>query len=281
MLSKSTTNQLAFAQNTVGTVESTNLAGIFLQIGLKIMTTTAEKIMFPISAGCSIIHALLTYRQLYLEKGKDRATIFRAVVQTISAAAITTVFIGTFTLAAVFASAGPIIFSTVLAVNSLISLGSACYYFGKYSLSKNHNDLEKAKANTIGFIATALGTVAVGSVMLAGQIACAAIGIAAGLIGTIHALYNIYKMRQTLSKTSQQPNKDSPNEDALAQNERLISITNPHKIFSKRKEFSMPDHNTTKPISSILPTDMLAYKRGKNMAQQEVFLPQSQHKFKG
>lgn len=192
MLDKTTQNAMLNTMKVgvvVGAFDSLNLATIF-SLFLKdflhqFLEQTGKYFLFPVAAAASLISATLAWRQAYLDR-KTRS-IGRALVETGAALAITTVVIGSLVAASIFAAIAPVVFAAVLAAKTLYHAASAFYYFlqGDYAL---------AKANTVATFAGVLATVAVVGVMLLGKTALAVAGIAAGVVGTVYAVYNGVKL---------------------------------------------------------------------------------------
>jgi len=177
----------------VGTIDSLNLAAIFTMFLQGFMHKFLEELgkyfMFPIAAAASVIQAILAWRQAYLDGGQSRS-IVHAVVETVTAVAVTTAVIGALVATSVFAVATPIIFTAVMAGKTLYHAGSAMYYAGKYAVTNNFVDKTNAINNGIAATAGLVATAAVTGVFLLGKIAVAAVGIVAGIFGAAFALYN-------------------------------------------------------------------------------------------
>ncbi len=255
--------------NVAGAAESANLSGIFIQLLLDILSETAKQIMFPFAAFTSILQAMLTYRQLYLEKGKERGAIFRAVVQTISAIAITVAVVGGLAFAAVFGLAAPIIFTVVLGINTLINFGSACFYYGKYLATKDPEDYTKAKNNAIAAFAGLLATVGVGLVLLGGIKVCAVFGIVAGAVGMMHSIVNAYKTyKKSKIEEVENPIRDekpvnNEENEPLITNDPSMTLLHrtfpPTKTHNQQNEVSDEKYQTKKVVSIVRPTVTLEH----------------------
>src|SRR5262245_35854900 len=93
--------------------ESMDLAAIYTMflkdVLRKCLEKTGKNFMFPLAAGASVIQAILAWRQAALD-GKTRS-IVRAVVETISAAAITVAVVGSLAASTLFAAATPLVFT--------------------------------------------------------------------------------------------------------------------------------------------------------------------------
>lgn len=186
----------------IAVADSANLSAIFMMFlqdtWQRFLEDIGHTFMFPLAAAGAVIRAALAWRQAKLDNGKN-GTVARAVVETVSAAAITTAVVGGFVAAATFATVAPIIFTAVLAAKTLFHAGSALYYMGKAAVANKSQDpavREKAngyrsaaRAHGVGAVAGIFATAAVALVMLAGFKIFAVLGIVAGVIGIGYSIY--------------------------------------------------------------------------------------------
>jgi hypothetical protein len=228
---KDATAKNAIAQASSGVIESLSLATIYTMFFKPFLFQFLEEIgkyfLFPIVAGGAVVHAVLAWRQAYIDGGKTRSVV-SAVVETIAAVAIVIAVVGSLAATALFALAAPIIFTAVIAGKTLFNAGSAIYYGIKAASTKEteldkHGESKKdkytalAKAKGMAAIAGVFATVAVVAAFLLAKVAAAAIaaagipvviagagiGIAGAVIGgtlaVIHG-YKSYKAAQAAKK---------------------------------------------------------------------------------
>lgn len=184
----------------VGFIDAIDLGAIYTMFLKPTLHTfleeTGKYFMFPIAAAASVIKAVLSWRQAYIDRGKTRSVV-SAVVETVAALAITTAVVGALVASTVFALATPIIFTATMAGKTLFHAGSAIYFAGKAAGAKVPEKKEKyrtlAKQNAIGAVAGLVATAAVATVFLLGKIALAGIGIAGAVIGGTLAVIKGYK----------------------------------------------------------------------------------------
>ena len=184
----------------VATADSMDLTAIFAlfltEVGRRFVEEIGHFFMFPIAAMASGIRAVLAWRQWHID-GKKEGALVRAVVETVSAAAVTVAVVGGLVAASIFATLSPIIFTVALAAKTLFHLGASVYYAFEYFRSNDKDEKQKyaamAKGNAVGAFALALATVAVGFVMLAAKPIVGILGVLGGLIGTVYGLYKLYK----------------------------------------------------------------------------------------
>jgi hypothetical protein len=164
--------------------------------------------MLPFAALCSIVIAVLAWRQAQLANYEGYA-VAKAIVETLGAAAITIAVTGALVsallLSTAFTLAGPVIFAVTFGLKALFHAGAAIYFGIKQFMEKNaekKTELRgKCKDAAISSIVGILGTTAIIGVMLLAKPALVYLGIVAGAIGTAFGIVKcieLVKKRQAL-----------------------------------------------------------------------------------
>jgi hypothetical protein len=198
--------------------DSINMSLIFLlkQYFAEALAGLGHMLMFPFAALASLIRASFAFYQAKKEGYKKRSVV-QALVEGVTALAITAAVLGSLIAATLFATVAPIIFTAVSAVKTLYHLGAAFYYgvkaFSTEEVNKNEKYKNRAVAFGVGSFINALATVAIGLVMVAGNVSLGLLGMGAGMIGVIYTTYQIVKGQK---KTSQAAVKSEENQDLLS-----------------------------------------------------------------
>ena len=217
-------NQLqkkAEAQNNVwrsfvGFIDSVNLGATYVTFGLPVFDQLAlelaKLVLFPIIIAVSIFQAIFAWRQAHIDRGKQRSTI-NAIIETVSALAISTAIIGTLVASAAFVLATPIIFTAITVGKTLFHTGAAIYYGIQSKIytnplktnaqieKKKDTCFELSKQHAISAVAGAVATVVTVAVFLLGKIALAGIGMGLAIIGVGFAVYKGAHAVKTLQQT--------------------------------------------------------------------------------
>ena len=206
------------AATVVATAESIDIAGVFVMTAVESLKVIFEEIarfiMLPFAALSASLLAIFAWRQAHLSQYEGYATT-KAVVETLSAIALSTAIIGGLILTATFALVSPIIFAITFGLKTLFNAGSAIYFGVQASRADDESKKEeyrtKAKDALIGTIIGVLGTTAVIAVMLLAKPVMALFGIAAMLIGAGASVIKCAELikRNKTATTSPSANSDT------------------------------------------------------------------------
>lgn len=174
-----------------------NLAGYLYMAASEMLVPMLEAvgkyIFFPFAALTSIMYAVFAWYHYSLERTNH--LLFKAIVETIGAVAMTIAVIGFLAFEPLFAIAGPVIFATFLGLKTLFQLGTAIYY-GCMALATNdhvlkHEYRNKVKHAILSTVAGALTTFALIAVELVAMPYLAIFGILAGAFAAACAVVRI------------------------------------------------------------------------------------------
>lgn len=174
----------------------TGLFSMFQNAELRsFLEETGHYALFPLAASLSLFRAILAWRQAKLDAWQ-KGPVTKAIVETISAAAITTAVVGGFVATSIFATVSPIIFTAALGAKALFHAVSAAYYgykaFSVADPEKKKNYRSAMLANSVATLSLTLATVAVALVMIAAKPALAFLGIIGGGIATLYSAYKAF-----------------------------------------------------------------------------------------
>lgn len=196
-------------KNLVGFIDSVNI-GIIYTLFLKPLLFNfyeqlGKYIFFPIASVAALISAALSWRQAYIKKG-SKSSVLSALIDTLSALAITVAVLGSLLASSLFVLATPIIFTAVMGGKTLFSTVASIYYFGKAAgavePSKKKKYYGMSKDQLLAAMAGTIATAATVGVFLLGKTFLAGIGIAAAGIGSLMALTYGYQSFKAALKPS-------------------------------------------------------------------------------
>ncbi|MBV9575484.1 MAG: hypothetical protein JO149_02545 [Gammaproteobacteria bacterium] len=159
----------------------------------QILEEFVKYILFPAVIFFSAWQAITAWRRAWLEKGKSRNNIFKAIVETVATLAISVAVIGSIAAATIFGAIAPFIFTAVTTFKALFHLGSACYFGYKAATAsdpvKKAEHRAMAKQHGIATAAGVLALAAVVGVFVLGKVVMAGVGIVVAFFGMGVALY--------------------------------------------------------------------------------------------
>jgi hypothetical protein len=194
----------------VSAIESIDIAMIyaayFKPFLIELLTKIGQYFLFPIFALAKCIEMGLAWRQAYIDK--KTSSLVHALVETVSAIALSTAVVGGFVAAAAFAVASSLIFSAVGLGKTIHHLGKSLFFAGAASREKNLEKKETyktiAKRSVIAAIAGAMATVATIGVFLLGKAVLAPIGLFAAFFATVFAIHLGIQSHRTIQRDAEQ-----------------------------------------------------------------------------
>lgn len=195
----------------VGMVDSANLITMFVfylkDAWLVLLQETARFILFPVSASITMVQMILAWRKAKLENSSDAWV--HAGVEIVVGLGLITAMVGSLIAAPIFAAVAPFIFTVLLALKTLYTIGKAFYYSykayeaGQQAESASEVDKPtwierqkdyqtKAYQHGITAFALVLLTIAVPFVMILLKPIVPILGVIAGALGFIYGAYQLY-----------------------------------------------------------------------------------------
>lgn len=218
-----------------GMADITNIGVIFIlkQFFPALLEKSAKFILFPFAAAATILQALLGWIQVYIDSGKDSGQIFRAIIGTLTAIAITAAVVIALgydqasILGYQLAQLPALIFAAVIGANALIHLVTSAYYGIKTVQVKpidshevsleakalypvERNQYSQAMINNVLFAGlSAEATATIIAVMIYKQTQLSAgFGTATALTGNAIQLYQLFQLaRQTKAEQEDVENR--------------------------------------------------------------------------
>jgi hypothetical protein len=170
------------------------------------LETNAHYWLFPLAALLSLFKAIFSIRQAWLDKGKN-GTYHRALVEGVTALAVTVAVVGGLVAASIFTTISPIIFLATLGGKSVYSAGLTLQYLFKAANTDNAEEKQTyrntAFANFVGTVSLGLAAAAVGLVMIAMKPVFAFLGVIAGVIGVGYSLHKAFTTKLPVTEASE------------------------------------------------------------------------------
>ena len=225
---------------------SMGLIFAFRQFLPAIFVGLGRAILFPFNAAANIIRAILALYEAHKEGYKTPA-VLRAAVAVISGLAISTAIIGALVAAAVFAVIGPILSIIGFSLRALYHSAAAIYYTVDYCLSNDPKEAQKswdkAVANSVSAIQSALNAIAIGLVLLAFKASFGIMGIVAGALGACFTTYKAFTLKPPAAVPQPQdtPNETPKETPTTTPKETLSSTSRCQRGLTRQRSFSLGD----------------------------------------